>query len=84
MQVDRALQAVKHLEAGPSLRSLAMGNEPTTFRDLQTHLVAAKDALLDLQAAVKGKHAGELSALLKRFHQAFDLIEQIAKKSNGK
>ncbi len=77
---NRAVQAINHLEAGPSMQALASRGESPTLAELQTHQQLAKESLLEVQQAAQDKDSRRANAALKKFHEAFDLIQQAAKK----
>ncbi len=66
------------------MQALASRGESPTLAELQTHQQLAKESLLEVQQAAQDKDSRRANAALKKFHEAFDLIQQAAKKPANK
>ena len=78
---EQASNALSRLWLGPLSRSVASGNEPMTVEDLLAHLGAARFSLQEAQQAIRDKDAERLEAALKKFHKAFEPVQEAAKRS---
>jgi hypothetical protein len=84
-QANRASQGMKRLGFGPAIQSLTQWKKPAadqpSMEQLRAKLTSAEESLSEVQQGIESKDAGRTEVALKRFHEAFDLIEQAAKKS---
>jgi hypothetical protein len=77
-QADQASHALKRLGAGPALSSLTKWNEKPTVEELRAHLASAKEAMQEVQQAIRDKDAERLTAALKQFRQSFGPLRAAA------
>jgi hypothetical protein len=80
-QTDHAASAMNRLSDGPALASLTRWNEPPSLEDLRSHTKAARESLAEAREAVRRKDAEGVRTALRKFHEAYEPLHQLAKAS---
>ncbi len=78
-QHDRAAEALTEL--GATVPSLAARHEQPTGAELQAQIEASSESMREAQQAIGEKNVERLEAALKKFHQAFEPVQEAAKRS---
>jgi hypothetical protein len=80
-QAEQTANAVNRLSAGPALSSLTKWNETPTLEELRAQVSSAKEAIREVEQAIRDKNTERLTAALTQFHQSYAPVRQAASRN---